>query len=76
MQLVCRIIQNQVIIQGLKRLSKMFSKSNHFIRREEITYLFAKFFLTGQIFFVFCVGTTAAGIPLNDKKLGMLYGII
>jgi len=30
--------------------------------------------LTGQSFFVFYEGTTAAGIDLNDEKFGMLYG--
>jgi hypothetical protein len=30
--------------------------------------------LTGQNLFVFYEGTTAAGIPLNDEKFGMLYG--
>jgi len=36
--------------------------------------LFVKFFLTDKKFFVFYEGTTAAGIPLNDEKFGMLYG--
>jgi len=29
---------------------------------------------TVVIWFVFYEGTTAAGIPLNDEKFGMLYG--
>ena len=49
-------------------------KSNHCIKREESTYLFVKSFLTGQNLFVFYEGTTAAGITLNDVKLGMLCG--
>jgi len=60
--------------QGLKRLSKQSPKSNHCIRREEITYLFVISFLTNQDLFVFYEGTTAAGITLNDEKFGMLCG--
>ena len=63
-----------MIIQGLKRLSTPLAKSNHGIRREEITYLFVNSFLTDQNLFVFYEGTTAAGIPLNDEKFGMLDG--
>jgi len=62
------------MIKGLKRLSTPLPKSNHCIKREEITYLFFKSLLTGQNFFVFYEGTTAAGIHLNDEKFGMLYG--
>ncbi len=62
--------QRQVIIQGLKWLSTPFPKSNPWIKRKESAYLFVKSFLTGQIFFVFYEGTTAAGITLNEKKFG------
>jgi len=34
----------------------------------------AIFRLTYQNIFVFYEGTTAAGIPLNDEKFGILYG--
>ena len=61
-------------MQGLKRLSTPLPKSNHCIKRKEIDYLLVKFILIGQIFFVFYEGATAAGIPLNDEKFGMLYG--
>ena len=57
-----------MIIQGLKRLSTTLPS------QKETTYLFINSLLTGQNFFVFCEGTTAAGIPLNDEKFGMLYG--
>jgi len=40
-------------------------------------YLFVcYFFLDRSDFFVFFEGTTAARIPLNDEKFGMLCGII
>ncbi len=63
-----------MIIQGLKRLSTPLPKSNRFIKRKEATYLFVISFLTDQNFFVFYMGTTAAGITLNNEKFGMLYG--
>ena len=63
-----------MIIQGLKRLSITLPKSNHCIKRKESTYFFVNSFLTDKIFFVFYEGTTAAEIPLNDEKFGMLYG--
>ena len=63
-----------MIIEGLKRFSTPLPKSNHCIKRKEITYLVIIFCLTGQNFFVFCEGTTAAGILLNDEKFGMLCG--
>ncbi len=49
-------------------------KSNHCIKRKETTYLFDNSFLTDKNFFVFQESTTAAGIPLNGEKFGMLYG--
>ena len=63
-----------MIIQGLKWLSKSLNKSNHCIKRKETNYLFVNSFLTDQNLFVFYEGITAAGIPLNDEKVGMLYG--
>ena len=66
-----------MIIQGLKWLSTQFPKSNHCIRREEITLItfgLSFFCLTGGNFVVFCEGTRASGTPLNDKKFGMLCG--
>ncbi len=63
-----------MIIQGLKRLSTPLPKSNHCIKRKENTYLFVIFCLTDYSWFVFYMGTTAAGIILNDEKFGMLYG--
>jgi hypothetical protein len=55
-------------------LSKQLPKSNHYIKRKEAIYLFVIIFLTGHNFFVFYMGTTAAGITLNDEKFEMLYG--
>ena len=40
-------------------------------RKSQICLLFS---LTDQSLFVFYGGATAAGIPLNDEKFGMLYG--
>ena len=63
-----------MIIQGLKRLSTNLHKSDHVIKRKEINYLVIVFCLTDYSWFVFYEVTTAAGIPLNDDKFGMLYG--
>ena len=37
-------------------------------------YMTCQFNLDRSEFFVFFEGTTAAGIPLNDEKFGMLCG--
>ena len=55
-------------------MSTPLPNENQFINRKETTYLFVNSFLTDQNLFVFYEGTTAAGIPLNDEKFGMLYG--
>jgi len=73
MQLVCRIAQNYVIIQGLKRLSKPLAESNHFIKRKEITYLVIIFCLTDYSWFVFYEGTTGAGITYGLWAKGCYF---
>jgi hypothetical protein len=50
------------------------TESNHCIKRKETTYLLVISILTDKKIFVFYESTTAAGIPLNDEKFGMLYG--
>ncbi len=57
-----------MIIKGLKRLSTPLPKSNNCIKRKETTYLFVLSFLTDQNLFVLYMGTTAAGITLNDEN--------
>jgi len=44
--------------------------SNHYVKRKKPLI----FCLTGYSWFVFYMGTTAAGITLNDEKFRMLYG--